>query len=274
MGAMLTGKAAQGRGCAWGLLVVVSVAAALLPRGGCAGSEAGGLHWRQPEMREPLVSDSESDSDTFALRAKASKQMKEAVDAEGARVARAKRKADRGSGFVPHAAGGEIVEADGSVKAMSRSRKDSTVFYADEALREAVEDRPDVFQHPPIEDSDELVLWLSIAEAQAKVERRQRELDRRLWVAAKRGDVAQARHALEMGALPGTCDPNGTPALVLAAGGGQVVHVSGDDPGGGMAAAMGRGDRLGAGGEVAVERGGGWGGGGGAAGAPGVGGRC
>ena len=128
-------------------------------------------------MREPLVSDSEPDSDTFALRAKASKQMKEAVDAEGARVARAKRKADRGSGFVPHAAGGEIVEADGSVKAMSRSRKDSTVFYADEALREAVEDRPDVFQHPPIEDSDELVLWLSIAEAQAKVERRQRELD-------------------------------------------------------------------------------------------------
>ena len=259
--------------CRLGLLAV-ALAASLLPCVGSASSEAGGLHWRQQEAREPLVPQGDSDSDHPYARKKAREIMKQAVDAEGERVARVKQKLDQGSGFVPHGIGGQVVEADGSVAQVSRSRKDSSVFYDDEALREAVEDRPDVFQHPPIEDSDEFVLWLSIAEAQAKVERRQRELNRRLWVAAKRGDVAQARLALEMGASPQATDPNGTPVLLLAAGGGQVIHVSGNDPGGGYGCRDGcRRQTRGRGRDCGGDRGGrGWGRS--AARALGVGGRC
>ena len=204
------------------LLIGLLVAATVLPTPGCRGSGGmDGLHWESRLVsREAAMDPDAPESDEHMLRKNTAEKMRQAVKAEGARVKRVRRERDLGSGSKLARRTLATVNTDGSVEEMSRSRRDSSVWYADEALREAVEDRPDVFQHPPIEDSDELALWLSIAESQAKIERRQRELDRRLWVAAKAGNLAAARHALEMGASPNATDPNGAPLLVLAAGGG------------------------------------------------------
>ena len=63
---------------------------------------------------------------------------------------------------------------------------------------------------------------VTIAEAQAKIERRQRELDRRIWVASKQGDSAAAVAAFGLGGSANATDPNGSPSVILACGGGQV----------------------------------------------------
>ena len=206
--------------CLWMMLAL-----AMMPTSGSAGGSAGdrkhGLHWQtRPARRETTIDIDAPESDEHMMRENTAEEMRKAVREEGARVKRVRQLRDLGSGSKLARQATATVNVDGSVEAKSRSRKDPSVWYADEALREAVEDRPDVFQHPPIEDSDELALWLSIAEAQAKVERRQRELDRRLWVATKAGDSAAARNALMMGASPNATDPNGSPLLVVAAGGG------------------------------------------------------
>lgn len=190
-----------------------------------AGGEGrGGLHWKAPKSRhESAISLQESsEDDMYVKRRKTAQKMNTAVAREGARVKDAKRKRNTGSGTRVAGLPDATLMEDGSVVSMVQSRKDDGVFYSDEAVREAVEDRPDVFQHPPIEDSEELALWLSIAEAQAKIERRQRELDRRIWVASKQGDSAAAVAAFGLGGCANATDPNGSPSVILACGGGQV----------------------------------------------------
>ena len=154
------------------LLLAAALAATFLPCVGCGSSAAvEGMHWKtRPAPRESFTDYEASDDDEYMLRDKTREEMKNAVNEEGARVARIKKKMNIGSGFVARGLPVAEVEEDGSVHSMSRSRKDPSVWYADEALREAVEERPDVFQHPPIEDSDELSVWFAIAEAQAKAE--------------------------------------------------------------------------------------------------------
>jgi hypothetical protein len=154
------------------LLLAAALAATFLPCVGCGSSAAvEGMHWKtRPAPRESFTDYEASDDDEYMLRDKTREDMQNAVNEEGARVARIKKKMNIGSGFVARGLPVAEVEEDGSVHSMSRSRKDPSVWYADEALREAVEERPDVFQHPPIEDSDELSVWFAIAEAQAKAE--------------------------------------------------------------------------------------------------------
>ncbi|EKX35355.1 hypothetical protein GUITHDRAFT_118479 [Guillardia theta CCMP2712] len=108
---------------------------------------------------------------------------------------------------------------------MVRSRLDENVWYDNEELRASAEDLPNLFYHPPIQNEDELAIWMSIAELQAKNERRFRALNRKLVVAVKRNDLDAAKQAIDQGASVHIPNSKGIPLVMLAAGSGHLIDV-------------------------------------------------
>lgn len=184
-------------------------------------TQKSGLHWSKPQGKvdwtEPTVKkDDWSRQDWRRDSKRLQEEIKEEEQTRQMKRLATEEREDRrefeGGGD------GEAGETD--------SELDPELSYDEHRDRKAAASR-NVFWHPPIRTPQELAKWAAVAEAQAKIERRYRELNRRLLVAVKAENMSAALAALEQGADANATDVQGTPVLCWAAhvGSRDLCHV-------------------------------------------------
>eukprot|EP00960_Hanusia_phi_P049871 759832-Hanusia_phi.AAC.1 len=172
-----------------------------------------------------LRAQSDSSAEANRLRPSYRKEANEAARREGKRKKERRLKLLEGKGTRLSSEPNKAYMVDGTDLSMVQSRLDDGVWYENEELRTAAEDAPNLFYHPPIQNEEELAIWVSIAETQARNERRFRELNRRLVVAVRRNDLDTARKWIEEGASVNIPNSEGIPLVVIAAGSGRLLLV-------------------------------------------------